>query len=147
MVVSCGLMMAKMVLRGGIYFIVFVNVFLLNVILHEAGHYMAAGYYELEPEIEFNFENMGDLGFQLRGISIASTSFNEPESNEELVVIVLLGPLFNFVLAVIFLFIFAFSKKEMVREIVMIGFVISFASFFMNVIPIDGTDGGLIFGF
>ena len=125
---------------------IFANFFLLNVFIHEAGHYIAADYYNLEPEIEFDFGAVGDLGFGFEGTPIASTSFNEPENNSGLMVIVLTGPLFNLILSLLFFngFIF-YRNNKYIKEIVIIGFILSFASFIMNLIPIEGSDGSLIF--
>ena len=125
---------------------VFVNIFFLNVVIHEIGHYVAADYYNLEPKIEFDFGAVGDLGFGFKGTPVASTSFNESDNSGALMAIVLTGPLFNLVLSLIFFSIFVFYRKnKYIKEIVIIGFILSFASFIMNLIPLEGGDGSLIF--
>ncbi len=140
-------MQQKEILRMLIYIIVFVNAFFLNVIIHEIGHYLAADYYELEPEIEFDFGVVGDLGFGLESRPIASTNFIAPLNKIELYSIVLMGPLMNLMLGIAVFFIFVFCKKEIIREVMIICFIISIASFIMNIVPISGTDGSLVFGF
>ena len=135
------------IIRVGIYVLIFINVFLLNVILHEIGHYIAADYYNLEPEVEIDLNSVGNLGFGFKGVPIASTSFNEPSSENEFISVVLMGPLLNLLLMIIFFigFIF-FRENKYLKEIMIIGFVISISSFIMNIIPIEGTDGNLLFG-
>ncbi|MDO8508361.1 MAG: hypothetical protein Q7S27_01610 [Nanoarchaeota archaeon] len=129
------------------YSLIFVNIFFLNVIVHEIGHYLTAEHYNLEPEIEFDFGSVGDSGFGFSGTPIASTSFNEPNNGDVLAAIVLTGPLFNLILGVIFFMIFVFYRdNEYIREVVIIGFIVSISSFLMNLIPIEGSDGSLLLG-
>ncbi len=134
------------IIRLCLYLLIFINGFLLNVVLHEVGHYMAADYYNLEPKIDFDFKSVGNLSFGFKATPIASTSFNEPRTTGELVVVALAGPFFNLILGILFLMIFIFSKKEIIKELMLICFVISIASFVMNILPLDGADGSLVFG-
>ena len=87
---------------------VFANVFLLNVVLHEAGHYWAAEHYALEPEIAFNFENITGAGFSFKSIPIAYTSFLDNGNLYEMGVIALMGPFVNLLLGILFMLVFAF---------------------------------------
>lgn len=124
---------------------VFVNIFALNVAMHEAGHYLAAEYYGLEPEIKFELEK-DIFSFSFQGTSVASTSFVDNGNKEELTIIALMGPFINLVLGVIFLVIFVLKKNDYMREIALISAVVSLGSFIMNILPIEGIDGSLIFG-
>lgn len=127
---------------------IFVNIFLLNVVLHEIGHYVAADYYKLEPKIEFNFEKIGEIfNFSFNGVAIASTSFIDERDNLEIFVVSLMGPFINLILGLIFLMCFIFFRNnKYIGEIALIGFVVSFGSFVMNILPFNGSDGSLIFG-
>ena len=141
----------KKILKGMFWVLagvfVFVNAIFLNVVLHELGHYAAAEHYGLEPEIEFNFEKAGDLGFGLESVPLASTSFIDNGNEGELRVIVLMGPFVNLLLGIMFLAGFVFFRgKRFVEEIGLIGMTVSFGSFIMNMLPIQGVDGSLIFG-
>ena len=123
----------------------FVNCFVLNVVGHEIGHYLTARHYNLEPEIDFEWNNLSDLGFELGGIPLASTSFDDPKDERVLANVVAAGPLFNFALCILFALLFVYCRnKEYLREVILIGFILSFASFLMNLIPIDGSDGSLL---
>jgi len=125
--------------------VVSVNVFMLNVIGHELGHYVVADYYELEPKIEFELGKISDVGFGFEGIPIASTNFKDNGSESELMVVALGGPFVNFILGLMFLIVFVFCKDSYVRELMIIAVLISFLSFGMNLLPFEGVDGGLIF--
>ncbi len=136
----------KRILWAGICLFAGVNIFLLNVILHEAGHYAAAEHYNLNPEIEFNFENVTKVSFGFEGKTIASTSFIESDDENTMLAIVLMGPFANLILGSIFLFIWFFTKMDL-KLIGLIGVIVSFSSFVMNLIPLEGADGALIFNF
>ncbi len=125
---------------------VFVNFFLVNIVVHEWGHYLAAENYGLEPEISFQFENLTSVEFSLEGMNIASTSFIDDGNSGHLSVIALVGPFFNLVLGMSFLVITILSKKRFIKEIMFVGFIVSVASFLMNMLPFSGSDGSLIFG-
>ena len=124
-----------------------VNVFLLNVIIHEAGHYVAADYYSLDPEIEFDLESVRDsFNFSLESKSVASTRFLKTEDSSSLFVITLMGPFMNLLLGILFLISLLFSEKFLIRQFNILGVIISFMSFIMNIIPIVGSDGYYLFG-
>ena len=126
---------------------VFINIFLVNVVLHELGHYAAAEHYGLEPEIEFELGNLGEMGFSFEGVGLAYTSFIDNGNKAEMAVIALMGPFVNLLLGIVFLFIFIkFRKIEYLAEIGIIGVVVSIGAFLMNMLPIEGVDGSLIFG-
>ena len=124
---------------------VFVNVVFLKVILHEFGHYIAAESYGLEPEIELNLESVGDLRFNFEAQPLASTSFLNTRDSLKLFVIVLLGPFMNLILGIVFLVCFVFLRSNVIREMALIGFIVSMGSFIMNILPFSGSDGSLIF--
>ena len=121
-----------------------VNLFLLNVVLHEAGHYGAARHYNLQPKMEFNLKNATRVSFGFEGETIASTSFIDNGDENEMLSVVLMGPFMNLFLGVIFLFICFFSKDDL-RLFSLIGVIVSFSSFIMNLVPLKGADGALIF--
>ena len=131
-----------------VYVFAAVNVFLFNVVLHEYGHFAAADYYGLEPEIEFNLDSIGNLGFNLFSFeskTIASTSFIDNGDEDELLAVVLMGPFANLLFGVVFFLCLLFLKNYMLKELCIVGGVVSLASFLMNILPLDGGDGGLIF--
>lgn len=137
----------KVVFWGLVYAFAFVNAMFLNVVLHEAGHYAAAGHYGLEPKIEFNLENVEKMSFGLESVSLATTSFNDNGNKVELKITVLMGLFMNLVLGVLFSFVFVlFKEKRYIAEIALIGIVVSFGSLIMNLLPIEGIDGSFIFG-
>ncbi len=139
-------MIVKEILRALFYLLLFINIFLLNVLGHEFGHYMAADYYGLEPNITLDFGAVGDLGFGFESVPIASTSFNNPNSLFSLVGVILMGPFFNLVLGLIFTFSLFYPRlPNFLKEIMIIGFVTSISSFLMNIVPIGGADGSLLF--
>ena len=127
-----------------IFLFIGINIFILNVIVHEFGHYAAADYYDLAPKIEFDFENATKVGFGFEGITIASTSFIESNNEDTMLAIVLIGPFMNLVLGVICLFAYFFSMGNL-KLFSLISMIISFSSFITNMLPIEGTDGALIF--
>jgi len=128
-----------------VYGFIFVNVFFANVVLHEFGHYLAADYYDLRPKIEFNFSEIGNLSFGLDGVALASIRFDLSDNRTDMIVVSLMGPFLNFVFGVIFLIVFVFCENIRIREIVFMGFVISIGSFLVNMMPMEGVDGGLVF--
>ena len=133
-------------IRLGLYFLIFVNVLLLNVILHEIGHYVIADYYNLDPKIEFSLENIRNFSLNFNSVPLADTSFNDPKNHSSLADVAMAGPIVNLFLGIIFFFIFIFNKKrEYLREIMIIAMMVSFASFIMNMLPLSGSDGSLIF--
>ena len=137
----------KRVLWVLVYAFLAVNIFLFNVILHEYGHYVAADHYGLNPEIDFEFENVSDsLSFSLESKPIASTSFISNGNENDLFVVTVMGPFMNLISGIIFLFCFLILRNYKIREGCIIGFVISFMSFVMNLIPVGGSDGSYIFG-
>ena len=122
---------------------VFVNVFLLNVVLHEVGHYVTAEHYNLEPRIEFDFNGIGDaLSFSFESRAIASTSFVDNGNKEELFFIVSMGPFINLILGLIFMTLFVvFRKKGFFAEMMIIATIVSLGAFVMNILPFEGIDG------
>lgn len=136
----------KKILRILIFVVVSLNVFLLNVVMHEIGHYLIANYHDLKPEIELNIENIGDLGFSLEEKTIASTSFNSPNSENILIAISFMGPVMNLVLGVAFSIFFMLVSNKKTKLIFLVGIIISLLSFVTNLLPFEGTDGNIIFG-
>ena len=143
-------MIVKDILKKSFYVLicafVFVNVFLLNVVLHEVGHYAAAEHYGLEPEIDFDFNGIEDaLSFSFESRAIASTSFVDNGNREELFVIVSMGPFVNLILSLIFMTLFVvFRKGGFFAEMALIACVVSFGAFAMNILPFEGIDGKII---
>ena len=144
-------MIVKDILKKSFYVLVcafvFVNVFLLNVVLHEAGHYAAAAQYGLEPQIEFDIDGVRDaLSFSLESKAIASTSFIDNGNKEELFVIVSMGPFVNLILGLIFMTLFfVFREKNFFAEMILIAGIVSFGAFIMNILPFEGIDGRVMF--
>lgn len=119
-----------------------VNLFLVNVVMHEEAHYLAAVFYELEPEISFEFQNITGAGFGFDGVPLASTRFSESESVEEMIVVVGMGPFINLFLGAVFFFFFVFMKGDgFIRDCFFLGFLVSLGSVLMNLLPLGGSDG------
>ena len=146
------MMVTKKILKGLFVVLVlafiFVNMLFLNVVLHEVGHYIAADYYELKPEMKLDFSEIRNAGFNLKSIPLASTSFIDNGNEGELAVVALMGPFVNLLLGALFVFVFVFWREKgwFIGEIGLIGMVVSFGSFIMNMLPMNGVDGSLIFG-
>ncbi len=139
----------KNVLLVLVHVFIAVNVFLFNVVLHEYGHFIAADYYGLEPKMEFNLNSFGDLGFSLLSFEnrvVASTSFIDNGNAGHLMLVVLMGPFANLLLGVGFLICVLFLRNYLLRELCIIGGIVSLASFLMNVIPFSGSDGAFALG-
>jgi Zn-dependent protease len=122
---------------------VVVNVFLLNVIAHEIGHYVGADYYGLKPRIDYEFENFVDLSFSVKSVSVASTVFINDGDDSKIFLIAVMGPFINLVLGVFLISLF-FVFKLKIRELFLIGGVVSLVSFIMNILPFEGSDGSLV---
>lgn len=130
-----------------IYVFVAVNVFVVNVVFHEVGHFVAAEHYGLRPVIEFDMNNVeNNFSLSLESKPIASTKFLKTESEDDLFVITLIGPLMNLLIGLVFLFSLLMFKTYEIKELCFIGVVLSFVSFVMNMIPVSGSDGIYIFG-
>lgn len=123
-----------------------VNFFLINVVIHEIGHYTAADYYELEPRIAFEFENITESGLSFNSIPIAHTSFIDNGNEEQVRFIALGGPVANLIFGLILFIVFLFSKNEILNGAAGIGMAASFLAFISNIIPFNGSDGWFIFG-
>ncbi len=121
------------------------NVFLVNIVLHEAGHYIAAENFGLEPEIKFDF-GVGNLSFGFEGKALASTSFDEPSNRGELFFVSIAGPLVNLIFGIIFSIVYFFVRDSKVRLLIIICVIVSLISFVMNMLPLWGTDGSIVFG-
>lgn len=129
------------------YLFLFVNIFLINMLLHETGHYIVADYYGLDPDIEFNFGEINKLNLGFKGVGIASTSFIDNGDTGQMRVIALMGPFMNLFLGLIMLSVFVFFRKfGFLAEISMMGVIISFGAFLTNMLPFQGVDGGFVFG-
>lgn len=139
--------MIKKVLIGLVFVFLFVNIFLVNIIFHELGHYMTARYYDLEPEMSIEFENIEELSFSFKGVPIASTSFLDNGNRYETALVAFAGPFVNLLFSIGFvLLFFIFKDNFYIKETAIIGFIISLGSCLMNLIPIAGNDGSLILG-
>lgn len=115
-------------------------VFAFNVGAHEFGHSLAAEYYGLHPQMRFHFSALGNASFGFEGIPLATTVFDVPEEKEEHLVIVLLGPFLNFILGCYFFVLGAWGRGR-IRELCLIGGVVSLGAFVMNILPFGGSDG------
>ena len=137
--------MIKKIIWITAYITIFINIFIINIAIHELGHYIAADHYNLEPEISFKLENVTNTRFRAENTPLAYTSFNQDENKEHIITIALLGPITNLLMSIIFLIIFVTNKKNnTIQEFSLICIVVSLGSFVMNIIPIEGSDGWLI---
>ena len=86
----------KKILIVLVYWVVFVNMFFFNVVLHEFGHYLAASSYDLEPKVDFDLGKIEEIfSFRFEGIPIASTSFIDNGNFSQIKIIALMGPFIN----------------------------------------------------
>ena len=142
--------MKNRTLRTGLWILIgivaFVNIVFFNVLIHEAGHYIAAYYYGLEPKISLELSNARGVSFNFEALPLASTSFIDNGDKNELFAVVLFGPFMNLLLSIVFLFVFVSFKRNWAKDLAIMGFVISLGSFLMNVLPIPGADGAILFG-
>jgi hypothetical protein len=133
------------ILVGVVFVFVFVNIAFINVVLHEWGHFVAADHYGLEPEIEYEFQNMTGVRFSFEGVPIAYTSFLDNGNNLEIIGVALMGPFFNLVLGIAFMFVFIYCKEMWyVKEFGLVGAITSIGSGLMNLLPFSGSDGALV---
>jgi len=118
--------------------------FMGNVYLHELGHYAAADHFGLNPEIKWENIEAG-WSFRFETKAVAYTEFDKSDSDIEMFVVALTGPLVNLVLGLIFLSIYVLKKDNVyVRMLVLTALVPCIFSFLMNVLPFNGTDGEFI---
>jgi hypothetical protein len=125
-------------------FAVFLGVFLLNVYTHEIGHYVVADAFGLEPKI--TMEPLRDgLSFTAEPKPLAYTEFNKTESDFELILIAIAGPIVNLLITIIFLIVYVNYKHNVrIQNIALAGLVPSLFSFVINIIPYSTTDGMMI---
>ena len=98
--------------------------FLVNIIIHESGHYIVADAFGLNPTMHF-FDPLygedGRLSFNLGRLNsepVAYTQFSQPGSLWESVNITIAGVMANLLFAMIICFIYTFTMKNAFSEMV-----------------------------
>lgn len=112
----------------------------INVYAHEYGHYIAASYFGLEPEIYFS-DYPNDVTSVSKFPEGAITYLN-PNNNIKLALIALAGPLINLSFLLIGFYIFFKTPQNSVYEYISILFIITAGlAFLANIWPYGHTDG------
>lgn len=120
-----------------------------NIMLHETGHFIAAEHFNLQPKM-YLFDNGTGTGFSFFNQNFYTT-YNSPASYASYVdfLIALAGPLAN-VLLVLGLAIAYFKvpkTKGTLRLAILMLLIPSVISVLSNLLPVAGTDGGIVWNY
>ncbi len=128
----------------------FVLATVINVPLHEVGHYIAADSYGNSPEFHFfeKEEFVNENGVQTSAAVLAYVSYFSDSiifTNED-ATIAFAGPFVNFLLAMLGIALFvAYRKKNIYVNVgLMVFIILSTVAFASNLIPVAGSDGSVI---
>lgn len=120
-----------------------------NIILHEAGHFVTAEHFNLQPKM-YLFDNGTGTGFSFFNQNFYTT-YDKPITQAATVdfLIALAGPLANLLLAS--LLVFAYLKipktKPGLRLAILMLLIPSIISVISNLLPAAGTDGGIVWSY
>lgn len=137
----------KLMVLFSIAILVFIGGLGLNILAHEASHYLVADSYGLSPEIHINAEPSDLRSVWSTDSNIAHVSYNSESLgiNSQDFWISLVGPLANLLLFAIFLLAYKKSSRMSVKMFLAIPMVISAISFVTNLYPAYPADGYVIF--
>lgn len=131
-------------------FVCLVSSLAINIGLHEFGHYAVANEYDLEPKMNFEF-NEPEAGALFYTTSFY-TEYTAPanELTEKDANIAFAGPAVNIIISLLlglgYLIIPKNTpRKRLVATILMLFMIPSILSVIVNLIPLSGTDGSMIF--
>jgi len=112
---------------------------IFNVAIHEAGHYVVAEAFGLQPRI--GFEN--GVGFIWNNAPIAYTSYIGGTQLQD-VLISLAGPLANLLVFAAAVLFYRRLNALNAQAIMLAIAVIALLSFFSNIVPVSGSDGAVL---
>ena len=137
---------------------------LMNIYLHEQGHYLVADHFGLNPSIHFSSQNNSEesvFNFLLSRDFRAYVTFDAFCEDHVNLLVTLAGPIVNLLIALTLFLVYGFSinklKKDNHRYEKYFGYFIladtifisilvpSILSFLINMAPITGSDGAAIY--
>ncbi len=123
-----------------------------NIVLHEVGHFVVAGSLGLSPELHLESPvNLTADNQVVTTLNFAYVSYGNmfPETTWRDALIAAGGPLSNAMLALFAAGIYTFlPRKNRIISYALLAFVlISAVSTVVNLIPIEPSDGSIIFGY
>ncbi len=131
-------MLKKIALVLALFAISFASL-VLNIAIHEAGHYAVAGLFGLQPKMGFE----GGAGFIWNNEPIAYTIYIGGTQIQD-ALISAAGPLANF-LVFIFSVLFCRKSKNFNLQLVLLALsIVALLSFVSNIIPSSGSDGEVL---
>lgn len=124
----------------------FIVSMMLNIVLHELGHYGVAKYYGLEPIMNFSPNSSTSIkAYIFKFGPIASTSYNNGATTQQNFMVVAMGPYVHLLLSIIFLIGLIHFKDNRFKFLMLTAFVVSACLFILNLVPFKGTDGYQLF--
>jgi Zn-dependent protease len=115
-----------------------------NVYFHELGHFAAASFYGLEPEVSFISLTSEASLYSLNSEALAYTTYAAPSSVAKDFIITIAGPLVNILFTAAFygLYRLAKAKDNFILEMTFVAVTLtSVLSVVTNLIPVIGSDG------
>jgi membrane-associated protease RseP (regulator of RpoE activity) len=136
----------------------------INVVAHEYGHYKVAQYYDLNPKMNLPINDLKDvksLSFYMSDDFRAYVSFDATGTNRQDLFVTFAGPAINLLLSLLIIFVYfllvyrlkksnKFYKKNYLILLALDAIFISLLipcvlSFLINMLPITGSDGLVIY--
>jgi len=122
----------------------------VNIAIHEAGHWTVAEFYDFNPEIHLEPDNLTSARFLMNGEPIIYTSYQGGQSSpKQDMAVAFAGPLVN--LAYFFSIVGAYvlipkKKKNIYIDLLFVALAVpAIISAIGNLIPFPGSDGWIIY--
>ncbi len=129
-------------------FIIFLSLF-SNVVLHEIGHFFVADMLDMNPSIHLE-SPISITGHHVSSNRFAYVSYSSyfPGVALQDVLIAAAGPIVNAIMALICAgLLFVNYKNKTASYILLLFLVVSVLSCVINLIPLSGSDGSVIFSY
>ena len=126
---------------------------LVNVLLHESGHYIVAEGFELEPTMQFFdglYDSEGKVAFDLKRLNsepLAYTEFNFPNSIMQYIFVTFAGVVANMIFALMILVGYHYTKRTLLKKIIFLSLLVpTIFSIVLNLnIYSQASDGAILF--